>query len=285
MRSLKPTIWTTALAALAAACSGDGAGPSRTSPITLHVATRPSGPAAPATLLGQPDTLIAGGDTLVFDRVELVLRDIRFDRVEDDRCEEEEESGGHEPDGLGPHHDDGENHDGCEHFRTGPLLVDLPLGPGVDRVFSVAVAPGIYDEVRFKVHKPDGDDPDDARFLAQHPEFAGVSIRVAGSYNGVPFTFSSDLSEEQEQDLVPPLVVADSTTNVDLTLRVDIHAWFADGAGGLVDPATANHGGLNEQLVRDNIRDSFRVFRDGDHDGECDDGDHGGDGHQGSDDD
>ncbi len=279
MRSLKSKLSFPAAVALLAACSTDSAGPSRAAQITLQVATQSSGSASFASLLGQPDTLIAGGDTLVFDRVELVLRDIRFDRVEDDRCDDDGFDDTVPGGGLRPAHDgDGADDEACEHFRTGPILVDLPLGPGVDRVFSVAVEPGTYDEVRFKIHKPDDDDPDDAQFLAQHPEFAGVSIRVAGSFDGVPFTFLSDLNEKQEQDLVPPLVVADSTTNVDVTLRVDIHAWFGDGAGGLVDPATANKGGLNEHLVRDNIRDSFRAFRDDDHDGKCDgEDDHGSD--------
>jgi hypothetical protein len=38
-----------------------------------------------------------------------------------------------------------------------------------------------------------------------------------------------------------------------------------------VDPATANKGGLNENLVRDNIRVSIDAFRDNDRDGHDDD--------------
>jgi hypothetical protein len=280
MPSLKTTPLLPAVAALFAACSADGAGPSHPAQVTLHVATRSFGSASLPSVLGQPDTLIAGRDTLVLDQVALVLRDIRFDRVEDDRCDDGDLDDGVSGGGLRPaHDDDGDGDESCEHFRTGPILVDLPLGPGVDRVFSVAVEPGTYDEIRFKIHKPGHDDPADAAFLAQHPEFAGVSIRVTGSFDGVPFTFLSDLDAKQEQDLVPPLVVTGGTTNVDVTLRVDIHTWFGDGGGGLVDPATANRGGPNERLVRDNIRDSFRAFRDDDHDGEDD-----GDDHHGSDD-
>jgi hypothetical protein len=38
-----------------------------------------------------------------------------------------------------------------------------------------------------------------------------------------------------------------------------------------VDPASANEGGANENLVRDNIRASIDAFRDDDHDGHDDD--------------
>ena len=69
------------------------------------------------------------------------------------------------------------------------------------------------------------------------------------------------------------LVVADSLTNVDVTISVDVSGWFADGLGGLVDPATGNKGGANDQLVENNIRDSFRAFRDDDRDGEDGPGD------------
>lgn len=275
MPSTKAVVLLPAVAAWLAACTADGSGPSRSAQVTLHVATQTSGSASLPSVLGQPDTLIAGRDTLILDQVEVVLRDIRFDRVEDDGCD-----GGDLEDGVPggerrpAHDDDGDGDESCEHFRTGPILVDLPLGPGVDRVLSVAVEPGIYDEIRFKIHKPGRDGPADAAFLALHPEFAGVSIRVTGSFNGVPFTFLSDLDEKQEQALVPPLVVTGGATQVDVTLRVDLHTWFGDGGGGLVDPATANRGGPNERLVRDNIRDSFRAFRDDDHDGEDDGDDH-----------
>jgi hypothetical protein len=38
-----------------------------------------------------------------------------------------------------------------------------------------------------------------------------------------------------------------------------------------VDPATANQGQPNENLVKDNIRRSFDAFEDDDHDGQRDD--------------
>jgi hypothetical protein len=63
-------------------------------------------------------------------------------------------------------------------------------------------------------------------------------------------------------------VAEGSATNV--TLRLDVARWFVSGTA-LVDPATANKGGLNENLVRDNIRASIDAFRDDDRDGHDDD--------------
>jgi hypothetical protein len=65
-----------------------------------------------------------------------------------------------------------------------------------------------------------------------------------------------------------PLAVGDAGTNV--TVHVDLTQWFRDGSGNLADPATANAGGANVSLVANNIRQSFRAFRDDRRDGDAD---------------
>ena len=259
-----------------AACSGDGAGPTTGAQVTFNLASG-SGLAAVRGLLS--DTLTDASHTLVLDSVQLVLRDIRFKRVEETACDGDDdstESGGlrlaaSRHDSL--HHGDGGGHDGqadgCEVFNAGPYLLDVPLDTAVSKAFAVAVDTGTYDQVRIKVHKPShsGGDPKDAQFLASHPEFDDVSVRVVGSFNGTPFVFVQDIEAEQRMDFVPALVVADSVSNINVTLKVDLAGWFSDGAGSLVDPATANKGGANDHLVQDNIRDSFHAFRDDDRDG------------------
>lgn len=280
------------LSGLLAACS-DGSAPSAKSQVTFSLAT--GGVAGPALLVS--DTIATDTDTLVLDSVQLVLRDIKFERVNEDACDDEHDDDGDDdqadedvaasslirPASL---HDDGGEDDGddghsdaCESFNAGPYLLDLPLGPGVEKAFSVVVDTGTFNEVRFKIHKPrrDEGDPRDIAFLEAHPGFDQISIRVVGSFNGEPFVFTTDLDAQQRLALVPPLVVADAMQNVDVTIKVDVSGWFTDGAGGLVDPATASNDGENESLVKDNIRDSFRAFRDDDRDGEDDD-------HEGSDD-
>ncbi len=269
----------TAVAALGllAACS-TGSGPSTSTQVTFSLASK-QGAAPFAALTG--DTIATATDTLIIDRVELVLRDIRFKRVNDNACDlEDEDSSGVHASPVAFSHDGGDDDghdgeaDGCESFNAGPFLLDLPLGAGTAKAFAVAVDTGTYDQVRIKVHKPEDDsgDPKDIAFLAAHPDFNKVSIRVTGSFNGTPFTFETDRNAEERFTLVPPLVVADSTSSVDVTIQVDVAAWFQDGAGGVIDPGTANKGGANDQLVEDNIKDSFKAFRDENHDGHDDDG-------------
>lgn len=266
-----------ALVTAATACSGDGAGPSTGAQVTFNLSVGSSGAVPVRGLLG--DTLTDPTNTLVLDTVQLVLRDIRFKRVDDDACDGDDD---HDDDSLvaAIRHDDDDDDgdgddghaDGCETFNAGPYLLDLPLDTSITRAFSIAVDTGTYDELRLKIHKPRSDSGDarDAQFLAQHPEFDKVSIRAVGSFNGVPFVFTQDVSAEQRMKFFPPLVVADSVTNVDVTIKVDLASWFRDAGGTLVDPASANKGGPNDSLVRDNIKDSFRAFRDDDCDGEDD---------------
>ncbi len=263
-----------------AACSGGGTSPTAKSQVTFSLSARPTSAASHAAFLS--DTLTGGGSTVVLDTVQLVLRDIRFKRVEGTACPDDDstsasirhdgvsDSSGHE----GDHNGSDGHEDTCEAFNAGPLLLDVPLGGGVDRAFGVTVDTGTFDQLRIRIHKPSSDSADaaDVAFLAAHPEFDKVSIRVVGSYNGTPFVFLSDLNAEQRIALVPPITVAGAASNVDVTIKVDVSTWFADGAGGFVDPTSGLKGGVNDNLVRDNIKASFHAFRDGNHDGHDDDG-------------
>jgi len=241
------------LAAGAVACSSS-TGPGADGTVSLSFTTRPATSGAQFSSTGvMDDTIISGGDVIVITRAQIVLREIELKRQDDDGCES-----------LGMNDDDG-----CEEFSTGAMLVDLPLNGQVATAITIAPDTGVYDEVDFEVHKPESGG-DDGTFLAQHPDFDGVSIRVQGTFNGEPFTFESDLDVEQENELSPPLVVTDTTTATNVTLSIDIGTWFRNGTS-LVDPRTANTGGQNESLVKENIKTSFRGFEDHDRDG--DDGD------------
>jgi hypothetical protein len=133
--------------------------------------------------------------------------------------------------------------------------------------------------VEFEIHPPSSSD--DAAFTAANPGFEGVSVHVAGTYNGVAFDFVSDLEAEQEIHFATPLVVAEGAAT-DLTLSVDLATWFRDATGMIVDPVTAAKGQVNENLVKDNIRSALDAFEDHDCDGiddhGGDDGHHGGEG-------
>ena len=235
------------------ACADSASGPSGGGQVNFNLATRPSATAAGTGLatvtIGSPETFSDGTNTLVIDQVQLVLREIELKRVETTTaCGES-------------------SNDACEELELGPILLDLPLGAGgAARSFSVGIDTGTYREIEFEIHKPSDDDAADVAFRQAHPDFAGTSVKVTGSFNGVPFTFTSDLNAEEEIELSPPLVVAASAAT-DITLMVDLDRWFREGGGGLVDPGSALAGGANEGLVETNIQSTLHAFEDEDHDG------------------
>lgn len=256
----------------AAACSS-----SNTAPLSLALSSReaPAAPLASAAFTSSPaaspsvmsvaeSTVIAlGGDTIVVRSVELVLREIELKRVEVAACDAVEGNGD------------------CEEFETGPVLVTLPLGAANTRQDITVNAPaGMYDKLEFEVHKPDASS--DAAFIATLPAGfpSGASIRVQGTFvqgsgSGpgarTDFTFTSDVNQSEEMNLVPPLTVAAGAA-ANVTLRVDISTWYLNaGRTALVNPATANKGGANESVVANNIQNSFKAFRDNNENGLDDD--------------
>lgn len=253
MRSI--TVGLLTLGALALAGCGDSTGAGEEPRVSLSFATTGSTPATAAGFFmsqAAPDTLRDGQNELIISKVEIVLREVELERVEVQDCDVEPEPVG------------------CEDFETGPILLDLPLGGTVAKQFTIPVDTGTYNEVEFDVHKPSSGDAADQTFVNQHPDFADISIRVEGTFNDQSFVYITDLNVEQELALVPALVIAEGVLSTNVTIKVDLDAWFRDAGGALVDPATANKGGANENLVRDNIIDSMEAFEDQDEDGEVD---------------
>lgn len=238
-----------AAVALAAAC-GDGTGPGSDGTVSLSFTTQPGGSAAQLSQTALLDeTITLGGDVIVITRAQIVLREIELKLQNDDGCES-----------LGMNDDDG-----CEEFSTDAMLVDLPLNGQVATEITIVPDPGVYDEIDFEVHKPESGGDDDA-FLALHSDFEGVSIRVQGTFNGESFTYESDLDVEQENQLNPPLAITETGVGTNVTMHVDLSTWFRNGTS-LVDPRTANKGGANEGIVKENIKTSFKAFEDEDRDG------------------
>ncbi|MGB5525677.1 MAG: hypothetical protein WBO43_02720 [Gemmatimonadota bacterium] len=254
-----------AIAPLLGACDGnsDGlSGPSAAGPgsVSLSVSVpQATGPSAAVTSGGALFDIVQndGASELVITRVAMVLREIELERQFDDDCDD---------------HVSGSDDD-CEEFSTGPMILELPVDGGVDHVLSINNVPAdVYDEVEFEIHKPEDDTAADMDFIRANPDFERVSIRVEGTWNGEAFTYLTDLNEEQEYDLSPPLQV-DGTTPVNVTLSIDVTTWFVAPDGSLVDPRTANDGGANENLVENNIERSIDVFEDDDRDGDDDNDD------------
>ena len=184
---------------------------------------------------------------LVLTSVEIVLREIELRRSDTSDC-----------DLLG------ENDDGCEKVEAGPVLVSIPVDGSVSQEFSIMISEGSYDEIEFDIHKVSSGDPADAQFLVDHSDYIDLSIRVMGTFDGTPFVFETDLNVEQQLDFSPALLI-DKSTNI--TIEVGLDSWFLDANGQTVSPETGNNGGVNENLIKDNIKNSIEAFEDNDRDG------------------
>jgi hypothetical protein len=233
-------------------CSDSSTGPNDpgAAAVSLSFSASPAAGLQPRVMGWGRGASVLVGAQLELTKVEIVLREIELERVEVIDCDVEPEP------------------DGCEKFETGPILVDLPLDGSTSQELAINVDPGSYDEVEFEIHKVSSDGPEDATFRAAHPDFVNTSIRVQGTYGGEAFTYETDLDVEQEFDLMPPLVVDETTTSTNVTIRVDVSQWFLDAAGAEVNPADANKGGQHESIVKENIKQSIEAFEDEDRDGD-----------------
>ncbi len=233
-------------AALLTGCS-DSVGPG--SQISLSFSGGASVSSSPNPGFLSAPSMSDGANALVITKAEVVLREIELERVEVIDCDVVPEP------------------DGCEKFEVGPVLINLPVDGTTSTEITIEIDPDSYTEVEFDIHKVSNDDPEDAAFRAEHPDLLDTSIRVQGTFNGVAFTYVTDLNEKQEFDLVPPLVIDENTASTNLTIVLDLATWFVDAQNNLIDPNSANKGGDNENLVKDNIKASIEAFEDSDKDG------------------
>lgn len=140
-----------------------------------------------------------------------------------------------------------------------PFIADLDLGGGPTTLGTFDVPPGLYEELEIKVAKLPDDHPSD---------MAGLSIRIRGNViedgSSAPFTFTSDLDEEQETELEPPLVVTAGMGGLAIALVLDTSEWFRDQEGDFLDPRDPANG----SQIEENIKNSIDAFEDEDEDGE-----------------
>ena len=254
------------LAVMAVAACSDSAGPSGQSVSLSFSTVRPAGVAPSpsfrmgglsASVMAPGDSLVLtdGTNTLIITSAQVLMREIELKRANVSDC------------------DSTASADACEEFELGATLVTLPLVAGAATEVSINVDSGSYSEIEFDVHKL-GTDSVDNVFQAANPSWpVAQSIRVAGFYNGTPFTFVTDIDAEQEIQFSPALVAGPGGTLGNVTIRFDLDQWFRTGpTGPFVDPATANQGGANKSLVDNNIKNAINAFEDDDHDGDERDG-------------
>lgn len=236
--------------ALAMAACGDSTGPATGTSVSLTFASDVSSGPAPATGIAAAPArapLTDGVNTLDVTSVQVVLRGIELESAEVADCNVEPQPAG------------------CEDFRSDPVLVDVPVDGSTRQDVSIDVPAGTYDEVTFEIHEVTASD---GAFLTAHPTMENRSIVVEGTYNGNPFLFETNMSQEQTFMLVPNLVVSDGGVATNVTIRFDVSTWFVDQQGNLFDPSTASTGQPNESIAEENIQNSIKAFEDRDKDGD-----------------
>jgi hypothetical protein len=241
----------------------------------FSVSASSRGPGAAATAPGTtPSPALDGGNGLSIDEVQLVLKRVEVEGP--GACSAPvttpppmmDEHGGSGGDG-GDVGEDGEDGDECE-ISGGPFLVDLSgtalTSGGVHVVTALDVPAGTFDEVKFKIGTISvADAGTDAGLTALAT--AGASVKVTGTRNAAPFTFTTDLTVVQKRE---GTIVVDPTTGANVTLDFDPSGWFKAADGTFLDPADP----AMLATIQQNIRASLRVVSDDDEDGEEDSGEH-----------
>jgi hypothetical protein len=146
-----------------------------------------------------------------------------------------------------------------EEVAGGPYLLDLSgatLDGTVAKVLDASFVPGSYSEIRFEVHKPESGERGANANLKDMID-AQASIIADGTIDGAAFTFATAVTDEQRFE-----GTIDLKDGSNLTLNVDASTWFTSG-GSRLDPRNET----NRSQIENNIQNSFRAFKDDDHDG------------------
>jgi hypothetical protein len=192
-------------------------------------------------------------DELLITRVQLVVREVELERAgDDDDCDDRP----------------GRRRDCDDDVEIGPFLIDLPLIEGVTPALALDVPQGTFEELELVLHTPDDDDDDDRAFLRTNPGFRRISAIVEGTFNGQAFTYVTRTRAKYELEFEPPITIGPDGDRI--TVDVNVGAWFARRGGGLISPLEASMPGEARARVEQNIRHTFRVFRDRDRDGRRD---------------
>lgn len=151
--------------------------------------------------------------------------------------------------------------DSCE-SADGSLLLRVPLDGSVRSRGPVAQMDAtVYEEIRFQLRPATSAD---TAVVDSFPGLQGASVVVEGSYNGEPFTYTSDVSTRAEIAISPALDLSSSPSAANVTLAAPVSSWFLGTDQALVDPRTAG------ASAAERIATSFVAFPDLDADGNPD---------------
>lgn len=248
----------TAIAAMSgaimlAACAGDPTG-SAARQMSLSFTTKSTAAVRASTGISR-DIAVGPAGELVLKNIQLVIGQVELSRSDGAACSDDAEGDD----------DTMRADDDCESMTRNPILVNVPVDDAVHTVVSVPVPEGTFTKLEAKLGPAAAST---IAALGAPADMADRSVRVEGTFKGVPFVFTSPIRTTLELRFNPPLVVDATTKNA--TVNIDVTRWFVAANGTVIDPATANAGGSNAQLVASNIRNSFEAFEDDDKGGDDD---------------
>jgi hypothetical protein len=217
--------------------------------------------AAAVTPAGNAIVVGTANDTMLITKVQLVVENVKLRLSGVAAC----------PDSMKPSNTRGRSSEdrGCSRLDLGPMLLDLPLGGTATSPLAVTVPAGTYSQLEFEVEDVRTSvnaSQADKDFLAAHPEFRDVTVKVVGTYKGAAFTFLSRARAEVEFEFNPALVVK-TGVNDNVSVDLDLSAWFKSASGAILAPTVANQVAIDQ-----NILTSFHAFGDQDRDGHEDAG-------------
>lgn len=142
-------------------------------------------------------------------------------------------------------------------FEMEDFVVNLPLNGSELLITNQIVPEGIYEEFEFEVADADDNsniqDPDLVQGTADSLRY---SVVVKGTFNSESFTYNSQAEFELNFEIIPNLVVSESSTPTALMILVDTSSWFIDSeSGALLDPTLPE----NRSKIDQNMRTSFET--------------------------
>lgn len=206
-----------------------------------------AGGTTPARVAAASPSLATTASTLVITKAQAVFSHVELKQTESSTCVE-----------------DTQEHDDCEEMELAPMLVDLPVTGGVSQKLTVTVPTGTYRALEAKIEAVQSGEKGAAEFLAAHPDWAGRSLHIEGTYNGTPFVYDAAIEAELEMPFNPPVTVTQGSNN--LTIDIGLSGWFKDASGNPLDPSNS----ANWAAIAASIRNSFHAFEDDDRDGQED---------------
>jgi len=148
-------------------------------------------------------------------------------------------------------------------FQVGPFVIFLNLNTSVQPITKAYVPGGIYQRVRFMIHKLNDNEPvPDSDFVDINGRY---SVIVRGVYNGIPFIYKSTKSAHQIITFTNDVTVSTSVVT-NITLAVKPYEWFIKN-GVYMDPTNPANMNDIDNNIKNNINNNFRAFKDDNRDG------------------